>query len=66
MTDDIVRVLRIIEYIGPREMIEKQIANSIHGTRRFDTRLGPVAINAATIGEFPEILEKASAQCQNP
>lgn len=63
---DIVRILRIVEYIGPREAIEKQIENSIHGTRRFDHRLGPVTINAVTIGEFPEILERASAKCENP
>lgn len=51
---DIVRVLRVIEYVGPRDLIEKQIKHSIHGTKQFDNG---VIINVATIGEFPEIME---------
>lgn len=60
MPEDKVRILRIVEYIGSRSVVERQIANSIHGTRKF----GPsneMTINVATIGEFPEILEKAGA-----
>lgn len=56
---DIVRVLRIVEYVGPREAIEKQVANSIHGSRTYPTRFGEVTIRAATIGEYPEILDRA-------
>jgi hypothetical protein len=58
MAEDIVRVIRIIEYVGPRGKVEKQIAMSIHGTK--DTGNG-IRISAATIGEFPEILERALA-----
>ena len=34
---DIVRVLRVIEYVGPRDLIEKQIEHSIHGTKKLVT-----------------------------
>jgi hypothetical protein len=51
--EDIVRVLRVIEYVGPRDKIEKQLANSLHGPR--DCGNG-VTIRAATIGSYPEIL----------
>lgn len=50
---DIVRVLRIIEYVGEREWVEKTVANSIQGTK-FLGRGNYIA--AATIGSYPEIL----------
>lgn len=65
---DIVRVLRIIEYVGPRDIVEKTVAQSIHGTKTVPSRDGDrLVIRAATIGTFPEILDKddpvaASAQ----
>ena len=58
MTQDRVRVLRVIEYIGPRDWIEKQVAASIHGTK--DLGQGRL-INVATIGAYPEILESCKA-----
>lgn len=59
MIQDIVRVLRVVEYSGPRDWVEKTIANSIHGTRDCTSYMGQKAtIKAATIGTFPEILEK--------
>lgn len=64
MKDDKVRVLRIIEYVGPREAIEQQLQRSLHGQRSFPHRLGEVTIRAATIGEFPEILERLAARMQ--
>lgn len=65
---DIVRVLRIVEYVGPRDLIEKQIEQSIHGTRKFGPRGLEVTIRAATIGGYPEILgqENESADRTNP
>ncbi len=53
--DDKVRVLRVIEYVGPRHWVEATLLDSIQGTKvlgkdRF--------ISAATIGSFPEILEE--------
>lgn len=57
---DTVRVLRIIEYVGPRDAIEKQVAGSLHG-ERLGTRTehGQVVIRAATIGVYPEVLDLA-------
>jgi hypothetical protein len=55
MSEDIIRVIRILEYVGPRDKIEKQIAYSVHGTKDWGNG---VRIRAATLGEFPEILEK--------
>lgn len=57
---DIVRVFRIIEYVGPRDLIEEQIRKSVHGTKTVVTRYKglTISITAATIGEFPEILAR--------
>lgn len=55
--EDIIRVLRIVEYIGPRSKIEQQVLNSIHGERSFGNYAG-ITIRAATLGEFPEIMER--------
>lgn len=53
--EDIIRVLRVIEYVGTRSQVEKIVTDSIHGTKI----VGPaLAINAATIGTYPEILEQ--------
>lgn len=57
MSEDIIRVLRIIEYVGPRSRVEATVAKSIHGTKDAGTGL---TIRAATIGAFPDILEEAS------
>jgi hypothetical protein len=59
MAEDIVRVLRILEYVGPRSAIERQIADSIQGekrVRRIDNGRELITIRAATIGMYPEIL----------
>jgi len=53
---DVVRVLRIIEYAGPRKVVEEQIARSLHGEKRIDHT--GLTIRVATIGNYPEILEK--------
>lgn len=44
---DLIRVLRTVEYIGPRRDVAKQIAASIHGDRR---GVGACVIRAATVG----------------
>ena len=54
--EDIIRVIRIIEYVGPRRRIEKQIAHSIHGTRHIGN---DCAFTAVTLGEYPEIMRRA-------
>lgn len=53
---DIVRVLRIVEYTGPRDWVERTVANSIHGTKD----MGHGKISGATIGAYPEILQMAA------
>jgi hypothetical protein len=50
---DTVRVLRIIEYVGTREEVDRVVETSVHGTRRVSDKL---FIRAATIGSYPEIL----------
>ena len=65
--DDIVRVLRIVEYEGPRRKVEEQIRNSLHGTKyffygdnkKFKDDARPLRITAVTLNEFPVVLEKA-------
>lgn len=57
MPEDIVRVLRVIEYVGPRSWVETQVANSIQGQRLIGS---DCVIRVATIGNYPEILEKAA------
>ena len=54
---DTIRILRIVEYVGPREGVEDIVAGSIHGTRTISRPSGYVSIRASTIGAFPEILE---------
>lgn len=56
---DVVRVLRVIEYVGPRNDVERCVANSIQGQRTFGRVGAEVTIKAATIGTYPEILNSA-------
>jgi hypothetical protein len=58
MTEDKVRVLRILEYVGPRKWIEETVARAIHGTRH----LANGSITAVTLGEYPEVLERVRTQ----
>lgn len=52
---DIVRVLRIIEYVGPRNLVEEHLVKTVNGEMRcHDNQL---IIRAATIGRYPEILD---------
>jgi hypothetical protein len=59
---DIVRVLRIVEYVGPRDWVEQTVAGSINGTRVI---AADRHISAATIGAFPEILKKEEANAED-
>lgn len=63
MPDDYIRVLRLIEYEGPREFVESQVERSIHGTRVFNlpnTRNREfIRITGTTLGLFPEIVAEA-------
>lgn len=53
--EDIVRVLRVIEYVGPRGRVESTVSKSIHGERDCGNGL---FIRASTVGAYPEILER--------
>jgi hypothetical protein len=46
-----IRILRLYEFIGPRDLIEHQVNQSIHGEKS----VGPISIRATTLGEFPEV-----------
>ena len=54
--EEIVRVLRLVEYEGPRKEVEEQVRNSIHGTRM---GMKCVRITAVTLDQFPEVLVEA-------
>lgn len=60
--EDTVRVLRVIEYAGPRSRVEEAVANSIHGEK--DAGRG-LTIKAATIGTYPEILDRRVADAKD-
>ena len=57
--EDRVRVLRIIEYEGPRSWVELTVSMAIHGRRQLTERGGGGTITAVTIDAFPRILEEA-------
>jgi hypothetical protein len=60
---DIVRVLRVLEYTGPRDRVEETLRRFIQGEEVY----GGVTIRAATIGEFPELLIRTTdAQARQP
>lgn len=54
---DIIRVLRLIEYEGPRDQVEEQVKRSIHGEKR----VKGITISAVTLHAFPKIVETAPA-----
>lgn len=54
---DIVRVLRVYEFIGPRDLVEQQVSRSLKGTKILPNGM---AIRSATVGDYPEILADMS------
>lgn len=48
--DEFIRILRVLEYVGPRSQVEMTLASSIHGERH----QGPMVIKATTVGVNPE------------
>lgn len=53
--EDIVRVLRVIEYVGPRSWVEATVERSIKGVLKMGNG---GKIGAAVVGDYPEILVK--------
>lgn len=62
--EDIIRVLRLVEYVGPRGAVEEQVRKSLHGTREFGSHNSfvPMRITAITIGEFGEVISDEVAK----
>jgi hypothetical protein len=55
MAKDIVRVLRVLEYVGPRRWVAETLArNSVKGTKIISE---DCFISEAVIGDYPEILK---------
>lgn len=56
---DNIRILRLLVYTGPRDLVEAQVAKSIQGTREFYPShvMKPITIQAITLDSFPEVLE---------
>lgn len=50
----VVRVLRVIEYVGERKWVEATVAGSIQGEKHLS---GGNIIRAATLGAYPEVLQ---------
>lgn len=51
---EIVRVLRVLEYVGPRDQLERVLnQNAVKGTRVF----GEITVREAMVGSWPEVLE---------
>lgn len=60
---DIIHVLRLIEYVGPRDLVEDQLTKSIYGTRTVDKPGGrSITIRAVTLGEVSEILGRETTR----
>lgn len=60
---DIVRVLRILEYVGPREWVENTLrmgAVPANGVHEFVSTEGvPHTIKSALVDPFPEVVKEA-------
>lgn len=50
---DTIRVLRILEYVGPRDKVEATLQNNAVQTSK---TFGSVTIRSATLDNYPEIL----------
>lgn len=58
---DIVRVIRILEYVGEREWVEMTLERSIQGTFHVPgkAKVNLNIIKAVTLGSFPEIIARS-------
>ena len=64
---DTVRVLRVIEYIGPRDVIERHLKNCIYGTKVYKAQTKDrFEVRAATIGLTPDIIEMGKVEQMLP
>ncbi len=54
---EIVRIVRVLEYVGERKAIEDLLKKAVYGTKAFEYKGTPVEIRAATIGTFADLLD---------
>lgn len=59
MPEDTVRVLKIVEYVGPRSAVERHMTNANWTMRR---QADGLVIRTAIVGQYPEVLEQAEAE----
>lgn len=64
MAEDIVRVLRVIEYVGPRAAIEEHLKNVVHGVKTFGVKnnTGEIEVRASTVGVTADIIEMGKVE----
>jgi hypothetical protein len=62
---DIVRVLRILEYVGPREWIETTLLKGAVPANGEHRLADNSVIRSAIIGQYPEILENNNGKESN-
>lgn len=62
MPEDIVRVTRVVQYVGPRSWVEATVARSVHGVKDVSAFVeGPgrrKLIIGTTLAHFPDILSQ--------
>ena len=64
---DTVRVLRVLEYVGPRKTIEDHLKNCIQGHKTFVNLDGTrMEVRSATIGLTPDIIEMGKVEQMLP
>lgn len=56
MAEDIVRVLRLLEYVGPRRQVE---ATMQHNEVKSERNFGGMVVRSAILGTFPEVMQRA-------
>lgn len=61
MPEDTVRVLKIVEYVGPRSAVERHLANANWNLRKQSDGL---TIRTAIVGQYPEVLEQAEPELE--
>lgn len=55
--DPTVRVLKIVEYVGPRSAVERHL--TFNGSWTMRRQADGVVIRTAIVGQYPEVLELA-------
>ena len=57
-SEDIIRVIRILEYTGPREKVEENLnRRAVKGQQVWGPKEARHSIREALLGEFPELIE---------